>query len=319
LMYYLTPSTDNAKANSITVFSSGEYLIAGSSQRAGYPQPMIIKTDLNNSTIANYDIGYGNQGEFSYAKVYYHSVYSPSNPVNANITAVGHLNNDYAVMMNVDDVNLGTIHWTTTFNNDYTSGSSTVSKASWFDADRGTDGNFMCTGTHSILSTGAISALNGVVRKYDGFNECGNYPYNLPDDTTIVVGTEEIESEDWFTTDPNTMDTLIPTLDPYYCSFGDTYYGKRSINEQRTIAGLPSFTARYADNAIHIQYSLSQASPVEIIITDILGNTIAQETFHDSIGSHQILYETHHLSSGAYILSIRINDTRFTQHLNIIK
>ncbi|MBK7987147.1 MAG: hypothetical protein IPK11_09585 [Ignavibacteria bacterium] len=79
-----------------------------------------------------------------------------------------------------DHTNLKTINWTTTFNNDYTSGSSTVSKASWFDADRGTDGNFMCTGTHSILSTGAISALNGVVRKYDGFNECGNYPYNLP-------------------------------------------------------------------------------------------------------------------------------------------
>ena len=74
-----------------------------------------------------------------------------------------------------------------------------------------------------------------------------------------------------------------------------------------------------ADNAIHIQYSLSQQSPVEIIITDILGNIIAQETFHESIGSHQILYEAHHLSSGAYILSIRINDTRFTQHLNIIK
>ncbi len=141
-----------------------------------------------------------------------------------------------------------------------------------------------------------------MVRKYDGFNECGNYPYNLPDDTTIVVGTEEIESEDWFTTDPNTMDTLIPTLDPYYCSFGDTYYGKRSINEQRTIAGLPSFTARYADNAIHIQYSLSQQSSMEIIITDILGNTIAQETLYEQEGSHHLSYETHHLSSGAYIL-----------------
>ncbi len=65
-------------------------------------------------------------------------------------------------------------------------------------------------------------------------------------------------------------------------------------------------------------YSIGTCS-TEIFLTDILGNTIAQETFHDSIGSHQILYETHHLSSGAYILSIRINDTRFTQHLNIIK
>ena len=74
-----------------------------------------------------------------------------------------------------------------------------------------------------------------------------------------------------------------------------------------------------ADNAIHIQYSLLQESPVEIIITDILGNIIAQETLYEQEGSHHLSYEAYHLSSGAYILSIRINDTRFTQHLNIIK
>jgi hypothetical protein len=320
LMHYLTPSTDNAKANSIT-YSKGFCFIAGSTQNLGYVQPMLIKVknDLSTPTYLGYIIGTDSiAGEFTYAKRDNHSIGSLSNPATDNISAVGFLDNGEAVMMNVDTT-LSTINWTTTFNDDYASGSATVSKASWFDADRGTGDNFMCTGTHSILSTGAISVLNGVVRKYDGFNECGNYPeteFNEPDPSQ---DTEEIESEDWFTTDPNTMDTLIPTLNPYYCSFGDTYYGKRSINEQSTIAGLPSFTARYADNAIHIQYSLSQESPVEIIITDILGNTIAQETFHESIGSHQILYEAHHLSSGAYILSIRINDTRFTQHLNIIK
>ncbi len=65
-------------------------------------------------------------------------------------------------------------------------------------------------------------------------------------------------------------------------------------------------------------YSIGTCSK-EIIITDILGNTIAQETLYEQEGSHHLSYETHHLSSGAYILSIRINDTRFTQHLSIIK
>ena len=65
-------------------------------------------------------------------------------------------------------------------------------------------------------------------------------------------------------------------------------------------------------------YSIGTCSK-EIIITDILGNTIAQETLYEQEGSHHLSYEAHHLSSGAYILSIRINDTRFTQHLSIIK
>ncbi len=321
LMNYLTPSADNAKANSITFLNSGEYLIAGSTQSAGYTQPMLIKYDFStNPTIYGYIIGADSiPGEFSYAKKYSHSVGSLSNPATENISAVGFLDNGEAIMMNVDDINLGTINWTTTFNDDYASGSSTVSKAAWFEADDGTGGNFMCTGTHSILSTGAISVLNGVVRKYDGFNECGNYPETEPDPAGDSQDTEEIESDDWFTTDPNTMDTLIPTLDPYYCSFGDTYYGKRSINEQRTIAGLPSITARYADNSIYIQYSLSQESRVEIILTDILGNIIAQETLYEQSGVHHLNYEAYELASGAYILNIRINDTRFTQHISIIK
>jgi hypothetical protein len=319
-MMYLSDGADDARANSVS-YSQGtdKLIIAGRTNEPGTMQPLLLTYDFVNGNV-DYAYYYVTQdsleGEFNYAKVDIHT--TPNYPLRDNITAVGYVVNGEACIMNVFANNIIQINWTTNFNFDYGSGSATVSKATWFDKD---NDNFMITGTHTLLSNGSTSILNGSVQKYDGAAYCVNQPIVDPVPSSYQTAEETIYSEDWWTTDPYSVANITPELSPYYCFDYETFYGKRGNEEniQMAMTGLPSFTARYADNAIHIQYSLSQQSPVEIIITDILGNTIAQETLYEQEGSHHLSYEAHHLSSGAYILSIRINDTRFTQHLSIIK
>jgi hypothetical protein len=89
------------------------------------------------------------------------------------------------------------------------------------------------------------------------------------------------------------------------------------IHESAVMSDLTNYPNPFSDNTT-IEYSLSKDADVTILVTDLLGNNIAQlENSRQPAGSHKLDWNASDTAEGMYLLRMKVNNTFSTKKLLI--
>ncbi len=358
LTSYDATGYDEVFANSITGphLPNNTFLVAGKANEANtsYIYPLLMELDasagFNQWGIYRYHRYVDDQdtylnGQFKCAKIFNQETDATYHYTGYRITAVGELGaiapgSTQALIMNTDNLS-STPTWTKRQGKEFNS-SATNTIANWFvhqerqeipdDVDTPLineyepadplRGEYVYIGTQS--GGGANQAVSGGFKKIDGSSECATTPYfEYVDNPEYGMYQYEATGDYWGNDEDLSTTKADRTLSPYKCSGAlfTVASGNKIRAEQEAVTSVIKEHAEitHARELLTITYTNTDDNSVKLIVTDLLGNTIAEQIVTCTQGNYTFTLSTQEFETGPYFIAVISPTSRYNKSIIIVK